>query len=154
MLTGQKQMLHNALSDSSFWHLCPSRLSALKSSVTSNSSCGRQNTRGNPLALSNASQTSGHWRVRQWSSGYAEGIPSEYHHLFDLNKKTVLHFEWRLPYVCHPHTHVCCAQVNGKIYAQASTSSTEQADGSWAARILCSQTMLLYTVHITIDSLT
>lgn len=34
-----------------------------------------------------------------------------------------------------------------------SNDSKEQTDGPWVAKMLCSQTKLFYTVHITLDSL-
>lgn len=61
---------------------------------------------------------------------------------------------WMMPsFPVPPLTNVHSTQVYAKIYTQASNSSKEQTDGSWAARILCFQIKLLYTVHITLDSL-
>lgn len=136
-----------------FDHLCPSRLSAQKSSVTRSSSRGEQNTMGNPLSLkqclTNFRTLKGKAAVLQIDRNNSKRIPSS----FWREQANGITF-WMMPSLpMSPLTNVPCTQAYAETYTQASKSSKNQTDGSWAARILCSQIKLLYTVHITLDSL-
>lgn len=117
-----------------FDHLCPSRLGAHKPSVTRNSSRGGEIMTGNPSALSNASQTSGRWRVRQQSSRYTEITPCEHHHHFDVNEHYVLNalcFEcimlWMTPSLpLSPLANMSWTQVCEKIYTWATALKNKE----------------------------